>query len=160
MKASELTVGLVAAATERTGRFDRSSKDVSKVEILAEPKSGHVRVKLLSLGARGFRDWKPGRSGLSAEVGEERRLPTRAIWMPWSNYETRLGNEAEQRKQKEDEDAWIERQCTDLQHRLDQFAGEVDERIQWDGYAHRPDLSTVKVPRRALEILLDRAEGK
>jgi hypothetical protein len=160
MNASEITVGQVVAATEGSGRYERSDKAVSKVEVLTPAKGGYVEVEFLEVGGRGFRRYSPTHGYVEVEAGQTRRIPTRSLWMDWSTYETRLANLKRQRDEKDAEQARIDAALADIQQRLDQFAGEVDEKVEWAGYRHQDLTTDVKVPKAALLALLDRAEGK
>lgn len=81
--------------------------------------------------------------------------------MPWSRLETRAENERKRAEEKAQVEGAREERLAGLQHRLDQFAGEVDDSIAWAGLRALHQIEDhVRVPTEALEKLLDRAEGK
>jgi hypothetical protein len=162
MKASELKVGTVVAAVNGTGKWDQKEERVTKVEVAQAPSGGYCEVKLLEdaktgLGVRSWTSegWK--------KAGETVRLKTRQLWMPWENFENRLRNMATAKEERESQLKAREDNLAELQRRIDQFAGEVDEPVRWAGrgYGHEPEQeSHVRVSTEALKRVLDRAEGK
>lgn len=149
MKASEINVGEEVAVTSGTDSYSQTTLRATKARVEAKPKGGYVGITLLE-DAR----WGLGRR----KAGERFPILTRYLWMPWATIEVRAENERRKQEEKDVEEKAREDRLAGLQTRLDQFAGEVDESLDWGGLRHLDVTAYVRIPTPALEALLDRAE--
>lgn len=165
MKASELGVGTVVALVPGTSDHEQRNERATKVEVVGPPGNGRCEVKFLEDANSNI-----GRSILAGEevkrAGETMRVQTRLCWMPWASFETRVANMAAAKSQRDSEAQAREDKRAEIQRRIDQFAGEVDEPITWSGRGYSGNRyetdqeSHVRIPTEALEAILDKAEGK
>ena len=165
MKASELTVGTVVAVTDGVSKYDQRTDKATQAEVIEAPRAGYIRLKLLEdahsrLGVRGVweqRDYK--------KAGDTIRIQTRSCWMPWDRLNVRAENERAAKATKDREEKESEDRLAELQRRTDQFAGEVDESLRWGGIRTSYSMNAsheehIRIPTKALEALLDKAEGR
>lgn len=165
MKASELSVGAVVAVTDGASKYERRTSKATQCKVVTEPRSGYVGVELLEDAKTGLgnrRTWD--QRGL-AKQGERIRIKTICAWMPWETLGVRAENERAAKEVKDREERDSEDRLADLQRRTDQFAGEVDQSLRWSGTrtSYNPIANIeehVRIPTKALERLLDKAEGK
>lgn len=160
MKASELKPGTEVAVMGGSSSWDLTTRKATRAAVVKDPAKGHVQVTLLEDANSGVGATSYGFSRRQAVKGDTIRVSTRQCWMPWRNLEARATNERVNHEQEESEAAALEQRLADLQHRVDQFAGEVDGAMAWGGLRHRDLTSHVRIPTEALVRLLDRAEGK
>lgn len=153
MKAAEIDIGESYAFAESSADHDLFERRVTKVEVVKTPASGKVEVKLLEDGktriATRYDEPMP-------VAGDNRRVKTRQLIMPWSRYEARLKNIADQKAERDKNDLRKAARLRRIQERLDRIVPQSGRNhdVAWLSY----DEGEVTMPTAQLERLLGAAD--